>query len=140
MPTESHFFQCDICRDKFDTLEEAQECEDKGRMEIPPPGIIFGDNRPGDMYAGIIFATTDRNDETDLYHHLMYDGRWAWRDNSSGDNVGKELCGSGFYYGLDKLDCHVNQNMPAFARAVKYLKSRGFTPQVMTENGLVPVE
>ena len=140
MPTESHFFQCDICRDKFDTLEEAQECEDQGLMEIPEPGIIFGDNRRDSFYKDVLFVTTDQMDKSWQDRHIMEDGWWAFRDNGAGDNTGETLCGSGLFEGWCENHFHAGRNMPAFRRAVEYLKSRGITPQVMTENGPVPVE
>lgn len=138
MSREIHYWECDVCRRRYDSFEEAEKCEMKGLPVPPPVGIIFGDNRIGEFYHDVVFSTVRPEKYHHSYGHNFDDIKWATRDNGAGDSVGDGFCGGNFFDDPRErpdLYGHVNENMPAFRRMVEFLKSEGITPRVLMVDG-----
>lgn len=112
MVEEIKYYECEVCRIRYDTLSEAKRCETKKKVELYPIGMIF---TMDDL--SMVFAIIKQH-PNQLGHHHAY-STWACRDTSVGDNVGSDK-----YCGIKSWDIIYppNKKNPAYKRMVKALK------------------
>jgi hypothetical protein len=116
-------YMCEVCYTKYDTPQEAIACESQSVPEYPI-GMIYGDNREGAFYKGIVFAVAGNRIE----QHWNSISNWDCRADSYGvgDSLGDAQCGTGSGSRLTEHDAHVNTKSPEFFRMVEYLEDEGY--------------
>lgn len=142
-------YQCDICKQKYQTEQKALKCEEQGWFDesMYPAGLMWEHHHDG--YVGIFAFPENVTRCTSMYSrgHLgaSAHGTWACRaPGYPGDSLGEERCGGNDYYRSDPenlerfreyhyIDKHLNG--PEFRRMVKFLKSQGITPSYYDKNG-----
>jgi len=118
---EIHFWECEICRLRHPTPEDAARCEARGVPHLDLPcGMIFGDHRPTAFYKDITFAV--RRVKQVPQSHFAQASEWACRDNGHGDSLGSEVCG-GPTLRLPQVPPDANHN--TFIRMVSWLTANG---------------
>jgi len=87
MTTHHEHWTCDICRERYDTPEEAQACEDQGPPVVPPPGTIVVDGfYLHDLYLLQVVAAPKAPNPGPLNRrpsrswHSLTLATWTWRD------------------------------------------------------------
>lgn len=113
------YYKCTICKCLYSDLYSAEKCEQKGKPELYPIGLIFC--LPN--YENIIFAVIKQQEL--FYNHNHSYSTWACRDTPVGDNAGsEEYCG---LLGRDKI-MSPNKKIPAYKRMIKALKKHNIQP------------
>jgi len=117
MPKKIVYWECNICRQRYDKESGAINCEKKGVADKYPIGMICGS--PHRFYKDITFATAGNHIQFGHYNTVSL---WACRDNGVGDSLDHQ-CGGGSY----GLPCYnkPDKNHPTFKRMVKALKEKG---------------
>lgn len=126
------WYECDVCRARYCTPEEAFACESKPAPPVYPIGLIYG-NHQDSMYRNITFAIATE----ELDGHMNISSSWACRDNSYGDSLDECTCGSGHLI-LYKCHSRLNKKHPTFIRMVYYLKSRSIPITIWDGKKAVP--
>lgn len=152
-------FKCSTCRDWHKTREGAQACYKRGiAKQIIPNGSIIALNGYEDMVFVVASFGIRPNQHRGGYR------LWGFRDTQAGDNTGDDYCGDDLmhveyvvsgqtdprYYPLPENDewlrdiaeqnYKVNTDIPAFKRAVKFVKAMELTPQYWDGKKFVPVK
>lgn len=152
-------YRCKICRQRFDTPEEAQKCYARGVSEaVVPRGAIVALRGNEDMVFVVASFGVSRNEHGGGYR------LWGFRDTKAGDNSEDEYCGDDLlhvaycisgkadprYYPLPESDkwlrevaydnYKVNTKIPAFKRAVQFCKAMELEPQYWDGKKLVKVK
>lgn len=136
-------FQCEVCRKRYTSQEQAQACESKGKFDPSEYkiGTMFEYHRNG--YVGI-FAVAKTESFSDN-PHLGVLSMWACRTNGyGGDSLGEEKRGSDFiesgpgeivrwakYHHITLKGLET----PEFDRMVSYLRGAGITPSYWNDRG-----
>ncbi len=122
MRTIPAVYVCEICQRRYDSADDALECEARGVDPPYPVGMLHGHNRDGEFYARMVFAVA----ESRPYGHRNAVGAWACRDGKAGpfDTLGEDQCGlpGGEF---DDRPSDLDTSQPCFGRMVTYLKGRG---------------
>lgn len=127
------WYECDVCRARYCTPEEAFACESKPAPPVYPIGLIYG-NHQDSMYRNITFAVAT----TEMDRHVnVIRSSWACRDTGYGDSLDEHTCSS---VNLTLYECHgkLYKKHPTFIRMVNYLKSRGIPITVWDGKTAVP--
>lgn len=117
-------YKCIICGYKYDKMESAIECFERGPGEEYPIGCIYGSHKSDRLYQNITFAVAVNNIKSGGY---LYDGHtnlgasWACRDNGYGDSLGKEMC-SGNSLHLSEYHADIDHTQQHFKRMVNWLR------------------
>lgn len=128
------FYECDICRRRYNTKELAEECESRGRPKPFPRGLIYGDHRKNRLYHEITFAIAKNN----IDGHWNAPGSWAARDNGAGDNYGKVLCGGNYQEWKDVVSNNLDKGTPTYRRIYQYLVSKKIKPVIWNGTSIIP--
>lgn len=136
------YYECEICRRRYDHATHAEECEAKGVPVPPPPGMLLGDHRPDAMYHDITFCIPDIDSRRVIDRHWLIDCKWATRDSPYGDSLGDSTCGGGNYFKLTEYDGHLNPEHITFRRMVKWLRKARPHLDITVWNGtkIVPLD
>lgn len=139
-------YQCEICRQRYPTVEQALYCERTGRFDPTQfkVGIMWEYNHNG--YVGVFALPKDGAQEYEQYGHLGTIVSWACRAAGHiGDTLGDNRCGDGsllrsdpasmkkFYAYHNLTKDHVGG--PEFKRMVNWLKSQNIVPSYYNELG-----
>lgn len=124
-------YYCDICHSRYDTEDEANHCEKKGKTKQGfPVGTIF--KSFNEKMVFVVAGFRKRN------HYGTYIA-WGFRDTDAGDNAPKfkkdikkpsGTCGFECYRESDGIlgASEPNKKMPCYKRAVKLMKKLGVEP------------
>lgn len=129
-------YECEICKRRYPTSDDAHQCEAKGAPRDPRPenpyprGMIFYNaSDPNNFYHNITFVAAEDGELTGMpsdphwprkWHFTLM---WAFRDNGAGDSheVG-DVCGGGIQ-DPSRRSCDIpDSTHPTFKRAVAFLK------------------
>jgi hypothetical protein len=117
MPRAVTYYECEICRRRFDSYDVAENCENRGPGIEYPIGCIFGEHTPGTLYSNITFAVA----KNVIVEHVNRLSMWACRGtNGTSDSLGEHTCGGNIYKPYTK---NLDPNHPTFKRLVAYLQS-----------------
>ena len=117
------YYECEICRFRYNIPERAQACEAQSTGPEYPVGTIF--NEASGFYKGITFVIAANQIEG----HSNRASLWAFRDNHAGDSLGlDDICGSN--NGSVLPDTPAVDSLPTFTRAVQFLRKHKMVPLV----------
>ncbi len=116
-------YECEICKTQYEKEEDAFNCETRGHDKEYKIGTLIAQ----DFYKNIIFVLMRNRSE----NHLNWKYYWAFRDTKVGDTIGKEFCTGDInpftkYHKIEEKD----KEIPAFKRAIEYLKEQNITPYI----------
>lgn len=115
-------YQCNICRTRYNELESAIHCFERGLAPYYPIGCIYGNHEAGNMYEHITFTVA--TNEPNIYFPHMNDGAsWACRDSDAGDSLGESMCAGNSLH-LTKHNAKIDPSQPHFKRMVKWLRNQ----------------
>lgn len=139
-------YQCEICRVRYPTAEQAIYCEGTGRFDPTQfrVGVMWEHNHNG--YVGVFALPADGAREYQRQGHLGTIVSWACRaPEFPGDTLGDDRCGNGSLYRSDpksikKFYAYHNLTTnhvggPEFKRMVNWLKSQNIVPSYYNELG-----
>ena len=109
--------QCELCKLRYDVMEDCMKCEARGPGKTYPIGCIYGNHEDASMYEQITFAVALNRIEG----HMNCGASWACRDTGHGDSLGPNRCGGPTLW-LSKSCCNVNPYANHFKRMIKYLR------------------
>lgn len=126
-------YGCEICHRRYDSLEDAEECEGRSPPIEYPIGMLIGEHDGTGMYSHITFAVA----ENKVIDHDNYFLTWVCRDHKGGpnDSLGDERCTYRGGIAAARLD----PNHLSFKRMVKYLRGRGIEPTVWDGKKAIPL-
>lgn len=130
-------YQCEICERYYASEVGAFECEQQGRQDLLPVGLIFGrpQSKKDHLDRNLTFCVADSwNDK-----HLRACAMWACRDNGAGDTLGRDLCGPGPYGQLPGKYQVPDRSHPTFVRMVAWLKKNKPEVRITVWDGTKPV-
>lgn len=58
------FYECEVCRQRYEDKKWAEKCEAKGNAKEYPIGCIYGNHEKGAFYENITFAVATNKEET----------------------------------------------------------------------------
>lgn len=118
-------YKCKICGSRYNTIDAATKCAQRGFGREYPIGCIYGDHRPEAFYEKITFAVAKNRVEIGTMMGHMNNGlSWACRDGVGygvHDSLGENMCSGNSLY-LNKNKCHVDPSTSHFQRMIKYLR------------------
>lgn len=142
-------YHCALCGDGYKLCSEAEECFDRGSYpQVLPLGTIIGLSNPDEMCFVVEGFWNKENPHKNFSKDDAHRGGYrlsGFRDTTAGDNP-KGECGDEFfklthllsgrdqrYYTKKELEDGVKYNavnttIPAFARAIAHVKSKGLKP------------
>ena len=127
-------WQCEICKERYDSEEAARRCETQGKATKFPIGCLLGDHYDG-RYTEITFAVA----ENALREHYNDVGLWACRDNCHGDGLDDDLCGNSSYTHTLGPAARLNPEHPTFKRMVAYLEGKKIPVTVWDGEKAIPL-
>lgn len=134
-------YQCEICKNRYKTEEEALNCELKGVFDFTkyPVGLLSKVQWNDNHYGIFVNAQTERYDNP----HLASEKMWAYRSNENISDSKINLwewgfCGSGFisdykYNNFTKKDLDLRETK----WLIKQLKMNNITPSYYEGDKLV---
>jgi hypothetical protein len=138
-------YQCEICKDRYNSAERALACEAQGRFDPSKyiVGCMFEYHHSG--FVGIFAIPPDGAKPFTRNEHLGTIAMWACRNNMYGDSLGAEECGGNdLLYSYDEyLENWTLKNRitkkylgcPEFERMVSFLRSQNIAPCYFNETG-----
>lgn len=137
MVKKIEYWECEICGNRFDSEENAKDCEARGVPDISryPQGMLVGDHSGG-LYKDITFAVCKVN----VHKHYFSFVYWACRENKAGDSLGENLCGSGSYVDPDRINNNLNIKHPTYIRMIKWLQSQNIPITVWDGFKAIPLD
>lgn len=127
------FYECEVCRQRYEDKKWAEKCEAKGNAKEYPIGCIYGNHEKGAFYENITFAVATNK----TWRHMNEGASWACRDNGAGDSLGESMC-SGNSLSLREHDSKLDRNHPTFKRMVKWLQENNIPVTVWDGMKAVP--
>ena len=137
-------YQCEVCRNRYNTKEQAENCEKEGVFDTSnyPIGLMYSWHHNG--YVGI-FAV---NECTEFLQnkHLGNISTWCYRTKGYPPfTLDENSCS--YPYLLRNSDVSSSLSIPKeevgneeFTKMVKYLKDKGITPKYYEEGSIKLIE